>query len=172
MADAMWGCGKVSGQPLTASQRQDYLGACRTPSLKDIPPRREWGQGASAEVLSASPSPTAPWTGRIPQAGNPGTLPAPSRPAARLRTACHMRWGFQEPPPCPSGSPSVVQVPGLQGWSAEGYAWGCAHPGLTQGRPRVEVEGLNGGEWGTLICAYGMQTKQDMQPLPGNCLES
>ena len=140
----MWGCGKVRGQPLTASQRQ---GLSR--GLQDTLSRTSLPAGVGAGRLRRGPVRQALAPQPLGQegslsGGNPDApLPAPSRPAAKFRTACHMRWGFQGAPhPAPQGSPlRLSRSLALQGLVSRRVCLGLCPPWADSGQAQGGGQG-------------------------------
>lgn len=104
LAAFMWGCGKVSGQPLTASQRPGLSQPAGRP-LEDTAPQQQWGAGAPPQrPCLPSPGPTSPWARKGPRSGGALGSPAPcplqpSCPDSEL--APHAQRASREPPPTP-----------------------------------------------------------------------
>lgn len=134
--------------PRPASHSLSKAGIISGPAghpLKDIPPGGGGGRAPPQRSCPLSPGPTAPWTGRIPErGGNPDApLPAPSCPAARLRTACHMRWSFRgAPQPAPRGSPlELSRSLALQGLVSRRVCLGLCPPWADSGQAQGGGQG-------------------------------
>lgn len=110
LAAFMWGCGKVPGQPLTASQRPGLSQPAGRP-LEDTAPQQRWGQGPRHRILPAKPQTPSPWARKGPRSGetlgSDPLLPAPRCPAAQTRNWPPMPCGLSGSPrpPRPSGGP-------------------------------------------------------------------
>lgn len=99
----MWGCGKVSGQPLTASQRPGLSQPAGRP-LEDTAPQQRWGQGPHHRILPAKPQTPSPWARKGPRSGETLRSPAPCPPQPSCpdsELVPHALRAFGEPPPTP-----------------------------------------------------------------------
>lgn len=103
LAAFMWGCGKVSGQPLTASQRPGLSQPAGRP-LEDTAPQQRWGQGPHHRILPAKPQTPSPWARKGPRSGETLRSPAPCPPQPSCpdsELVPHALRAFGEPPPTP-----------------------------------------------------------------------
>lgn len=178
----MWGCGKVSGQPLTASQKPGLSQPAGHP-LRATPASGGGGGGTSTDTLPAEPWPHSPWARKGPLSdetlGSPAPCP-PQRSYPDSELAPHARRAFGEPPHSPplwwSRSPALWDM--VSGRACLGLT--ALPPSLTGLRPQLgrlarvqdrghlEVFGGPGGEGQTgnraVVSTCCTQAVQDLLP--------